>query len=315
MAGTGDEEPLVDVRTVVAGRAGDAKLARRATEDLGAVEQHVAIGDQRQVGLIYALLFETQYKQGQRILIEDVRARRQRCGKRHRTAAEGNGFRHGGEGCARRKIGDAVVGGEIVGNNHPRRRHGFVVGFGRANTQNPGRAGGAGQLQPGPSERAGLFGVSGGEMILDRAIKLAGRAYRLLCCGGALGRQRRVKLFVDAGGDKTRRGLENRFPIFARDGGRQRLGRQGALAREPIERTLRVFRPAIGLFPGALHLVPGNWREIAEKQGQPVSGSLGQPGGLSGRGRHRRPGDEANSQRETASESGNPDVHTCLRQF
>ncbi len=74
-------------------------------------------------------------------------------------------------------------------------------------------------------ERAGRFRVGGGEMILDCAIKLSGRAYRLLGCSGALGRQRRVKLFVDAGGDNTRRGLENRCPIFARDGSCQRLGR------------------------------------------------------------------------------------------
>ena len=72
VTGAGDEKPLIDVRAVVTGRTGDAQIAGRAAEDLGTVEQHVAVGDQRQVGFVDPLLFEIEHEKWQGVLIEDV---------------------------------------------------------------------------------------------------------------------------------------------------------------------------------------------------------------------------------------------------
>ena len=77
VAGAGDEEALVHVRAVVTGRTADSDITRGTAEDLRAVEQHVAIGDEWEVRFIYALLLEVEHKQRQRVLIENIRAGRQ----------------------------------------------------------------------------------------------------------------------------------------------------------------------------------------------------------------------------------------------
>ena len=88
-----NEEPLVDVRAVVTRRAGDPEIARGASEDLRAVEQHVAESDERQVGLVDALLLEIEDEQWQRVLIEDVGARWQAWRHFDGATAEHGGFR------------------------------------------------------------------------------------------------------------------------------------------------------------------------------------------------------------------------------
>ena len=45
------------------GRAGDSEIARGAAEDLRTVEQHVAVGNKRQIGLVDALLLEVEDEQ------------------------------------------------------------------------------------------------------------------------------------------------------------------------------------------------------------------------------------------------------------
>ena len=53
-----DEEIPVQVAAIVAGGASDPQRVGRSAENCRAVEQHVAIGDQGQVGLLDALFFK-----------------------------------------------------------------------------------------------------------------------------------------------------------------------------------------------------------------------------------------------------------------
>ena len=128
VAGAGDEEPLVDVGPVVTGGAGDSEFPRRAAENLGAVKQHVAIGDQRQIGLVDALFLEVQHQFRQRILIEDIRTGGQRVGDVNIGAATGNGFRDGAQPGARCEAVDKIIGAKIVRDDRACRFHRIAVG-------------------------------------------------------------------------------------------------------------------------------------------------------------------------------------------
>ncbi len=127
VAGTGDEEPLVDVRAVVTGRAREPEVARRAAEYLRAVEQHVAVGDKRQIDLVDALFLEVEDKTWQRVLIEDVGARRQARRYFDGATAEDGGFGQGAQRLTWRKILNEIVLRDITGDYSARGRHRVAV--------------------------------------------------------------------------------------------------------------------------------------------------------------------------------------------
>ena len=76
----GDEERPVDVAPVVAGRTGEAERAGARAEDFRRIEQHVAIGNEKEPFLVHPALLEIEHQPGQGLLLAQRAARRQPVG-------------------------------------------------------------------------------------------------------------------------------------------------------------------------------------------------------------------------------------------
>ena len=76
----GHEERPVDVAPVVAGRTGEAEGSGARAEDFRRIEQHVAIGDEKEPFLVHPALLELEHRAGQGLLFAQRAARRQKVG-------------------------------------------------------------------------------------------------------------------------------------------------------------------------------------------------------------------------------------------
>ena len=298
VTGTRNEQPLVDVRTVVTGRAGETEIARRASEDLRAVEQHVAVGHERQIGLVNALFLEIENKPRQRILVEYVGAGRQAWRHLDGATAEYRSFRQGAQCLARSKIGNEVVLRNVTGDDPARGCHRVAVSGCDARAQDPCGTRTAVQLQPGKADLPRNIRLGGGDTVRKRAIEFPSCPHGLLRMRRVFGRNSPVQFLFDPERYEPRRLCKDRLPVFMRDRV-QKLGSVNvAFAIQPRQGTDGEFRTPVGFPPGGLNIIPGQRLEISKKERQPVGPRLGKPGGLLSRCCGRRSGqDEHTGQR------------------
>ena len=76
------EQRPVDVAPVVAGRTGEAERAGARAQDLRRIEQHVAVGDEKEPLLVDSPLLEVEHQAGQRLLFAQRASRRKAAGGR-----------------------------------------------------------------------------------------------------------------------------------------------------------------------------------------------------------------------------------------
>ena len=76
-----DEERPVDVSPVMAGRAGEPERTGARAEDLRRIEQHVAIGDEKELLLVHPALLEVEHQARQGLLLAQNAARRKPAGR------------------------------------------------------------------------------------------------------------------------------------------------------------------------------------------------------------------------------------------
>ena len=233
MARTRNEKPLVNVRAVVTGRTSNPEVLRRIAKDLRAVEQHVAIGHQRQVGLVDALLLEIEDEARQRILIEDVRPRRQARRHLDGAATQDNSFRQRAQRPARREIVNEEILGEIEGDDFARGFHGFATRGCGTSTKNTGGACAAVEFQPGEADASRSVGISSRDTVRERAIEFSSCPHGLLRTCRVVGHDCPVQFLVDPARYQPRRLGEDRLAVLASDGVQKGGGSDVAAAVQP----------------------------------------------------------------------------------
>ena len=175
-ADAGDEETLIDVASVVAGGAGEAEAPGGIAEDLGAVEQHVAIGHQEQVAFVDTLLLEIEHQPWQRVLIVEIAAGRQPGGEVDGEAGEDAFFRNRRVAAARREDRRLEILDQIVDQQRSGRGERHLIRRQTARGDDTRLADAGGEFEPGETEGAKTFGVG----LLDRLGKGAEQGLRLI---------------------------------------------------------------------------------------------------------------------------------------